>query len=146
MQWPRIATRLAIIRCRVTIIASISRRHGGERRNNGVPGLVCAACHSDRNIMLSIGEARYQSIPGHPRWALAPLEMAWEGKCWVQSAARSRIRHAMEVGASRLHEHIAKDDLVMGLAPGAGRTPAPGTQEQLGALIQAWIDTGAECP
>jgi len=44
--------------------------------NNGVPGLVCAACHSDHNFTLSIGEARYQSIPGHPRWALAPLEMA----------------------------------------------------------------------
>src|SRR5450759_3998670 len=48
--------------------------------NNGVPGLVCATCHSVRNFTLSVGEASYQSIPGHPRWALAPLEMAWEGK------------------------------------------------------------------
>jgi hypothetical protein len=48
--------------------------------NNGVPGLVCATCHSDRNFTLSVGEASYQSIPGHLRWALAPLEMAWEGK------------------------------------------------------------------
>ena len=30
--------------------------------------------------------------------------------------------------------------------PGLGRTPAPGTQAQLGDLIQAWIDTGAKCP
>ena len=29
---------------------------------------------------LSVGEASYQSIPGHPRWGLAPIEMAWEGK------------------------------------------------------------------
>src|SRR5215831_8324435 len=31
------------------------------------------------------------------------------------------------------------------LHPGAGRRPAPRTQEQLGELIQAWIDSGAEC-
>ena len=31
-------------------------------------------------------------------------------------------------------------------ASGAGREPAPGSQEQVGALIKAWIDTGAHCP
>jgi len=42
-----------------------------------------------------------------------------------------------------LHEHIAKDDLLAwAWSPGAGRMPAPGTQEQLGNLIQAWIETG----
>jgi hypothetical protein len=40
----------------------------------------CAACHTDSNFPLSVGEASYQSIPGHPRWGLAPIEMAWEGK------------------------------------------------------------------
>jgi hypothetical protein len=30
--------------------------------------------------------------------------------------------------------------------PGAGRRPVPGTQEQFGAIVQAWIDTGAACP
>jgi len=29
--------------------------------------------------------------------------------------------------------------------PGA-RTPAPGTQAQFGALIDAWVATGAACP
>ena len=39
-----------------------------------------------------------------------------------------------------LHEHFAKDELVgWGSNPGAGRAPAPGTQEQLGELIKAWI-------
>ena len=32
------------------------------------------------------------------------------------------------------------------VAPGEGRDPAPGTQAQLGELMQAWIDSGAECP
>jgi hypothetical protein len=116
--------------------------------NDGVPGLVCATCHSDRNFTLSLGEASYQSIPGHPRWALAPLEMAWEGKT-VGDICR-QIKDPMRNGGrslALLHEHIAKDDLVAwAWRPGAGRTPAPGTREQLGALIQAWIETGAECP
>jgi hypothetical protein len=116
--------------------------------NNGVPGLVCATCHSGRNFTLSIGEASYQSIPGHPRWALAPLAMAWEGKS-VGEICR-QIKDPTRNGGrtlALLHEHIAKDDLVAwAWSPGAGRTPAPGTQEQLGIIIQAWIDTGAECP
>ena len=46
-----------------------------------------------------------------------------------------------------LQEHIAKDDLVAeGWNPGPGRQPAPGSQEQAGKLVQAWIDSGAECP
>ncbi len=46
-----------------------------------------------------------------------------------------------------LQEHIAKDDLVgWGWNPGAGREPAPGNQELAGRLVQAWIDSGAECP
>ena len=48
---------------------------------------------------------------------------------------------------AQIHEHMAKDDLVAyGWKPGTGRAPAPGTQERAGELIQAWIDSGAECP
>lgn len=116
--------------------------------NNGGPGLKCATCHSSRNFTLSVGEASYQSIPGHPRWALAPLEMAWEGKS-VGDICRQIKDPTRNGGRSLalLHEHFAKDDLVAwAWSPGAGRMPAPGTQEQLGTLIQAWIETGAECP
>jgi hypothetical protein len=46
-----------------------------------------------------------------------------------------------------LHEHVAHDDLVAwGWQPGEGRDPVPGSQALLGDLIQAWIDTGAQCP
>jgi hypothetical protein len=46
-----------------------------------------------------------------------------------------------------LHEHFAKDDLIAwAWNPGLGRAPVPGTQALLGDLIQAWIDTGAQCP
>jgi hypothetical protein len=46
-----------------------------------------------------------------------------------------------------LQEHVAKDDLVAwGWNPGPGREPAPGSQESAGELVQAWINSGAQCP
>jgi hypothetical protein len=116
--------------------------------NNGVPGLPCASCHTEHNFALATGEASYQSIPGHQRWGLAPIEMAWEGKS-IGDICR-QIKDPERNGGRDLRllqEHLAHDDLV-GWAwhPGAGREPAPGSQEQFGDLIKAWIESGAECP
>ena len=115
----------------------------------GVPGNTCGACHLDRNVEIFAGQqTSLRSIPGHPRWGLAPIEMAWEGKS-IGDFCR-QIRDPQRNGGrdlELLHEHLAKDDLVgWGWNPGPGRDPAPGTQEQLGQLVRAWIDTGAECP
>jgi hypothetical protein len=114
---------------------------------DGVPGNTCGACHTDRNFTLS-EHSSYQSIPGHPRWALAPVEMAWQGKS-IADICRQLKDPARNGGRdlALLHEHAAGDDLIAwGWQPGAGRDPAPGSQRQFGALIQAWIDTGAQCP
>ena len=47
----------------------------------------------------------------------------------------------------QLVHHMAEDSLVgWGWHPGAGRTPAPGTQQEFGALIKAWVETDAACP
>ena len=113
----------------------------------GVAGVNCATCHTERNFTL-VGTATYKSIPGHPRWQLAPMEMAWEGKSVSQIC--QQLKDPARNGGrtlALLHEHFAKDDLVAwGWAPGEGREPAPGNQQQLGALVQAWIESGAECP
>jgi len=113
----------------------------------GVAGLNCATCHTERNFTL-VGAATYKSIPGHPRWQLAPIEMAWEGKSVSQLC--QQLKDPARNGGrtlALLHEHFAKDDLVAwGWAPGEGREPAPGSQQQLGELAQAWIDNGAQCP
>jgi len=113
----------------------------------GVAGLNCATCHTERNFTL-VGTATYKSIPGHPRWQLAPIEMAWEGKSVSQIC--QQLKDPARNGGrtlALLHEHFAKDDLVAwGWAPGEGREPAPGSQQQLGELAQAWIDSGAQCP
>ncbi len=113
----------------------------------GVTGLNCATCHTEKNFTL-VGAATYKSIPGHPRWQLAPIEMAWEGKSVSQIC--QQLKDPARNGGrtlALLHEHFAKDDLVAwGWAPGEGREPAPGNQQQLGELAQAWIDSGAQCP
>jgi hypothetical protein len=107
----------------------------------------CVTCHTDRNFTLH-EVASYRSIPGHPRWMTAPIEMAWEGKS-VGEICR-QIKDPDRNGGRNLslvHEHLAHDDLVAwGWQPGAGRDPAPGSQALLGELVQAWIDTGALCP
>jgi hypothetical protein len=114
----------------------------------GIAGNTCAGCHNDRNFSLPAAATTYDSIPGHPRWGLAPIEMAWEGKTAGQicEQLKDKTRNGGR-DLALLHEHFAKDDLVAwGWNPGEGRKPAPGSQQQLGALIQAWIDTGAHCP
>jgi hypothetical protein len=108
---------------------------------------TCATCHSDENFTLH-ERASYRSIPGHPRWMAAPIEMAWEGKSLSEICRQ--IKDPDRNGGrdlALLHEHHAHHDLVAwGWQPGEGRDPAPGSQALLGELIQAWIDTGAQCP
>jgi hypothetical protein len=114
--------------------------------DHGVPGLPCQACHGSANVKTL--SAPIQTIPGDPAWALAPASMAWQGKTLGEICVQLKDP-ARNGGRSldAIHEHMAKDSLV-GWAwhPGDGRRPAPGTQESLGQLIQAWIDTGAVCP
>ena len=114
----------------------------------GIAGLTCSACHTEKNYTLVGTGASYKSIPGHPRWGLAPIEMAWQGKTLSQICQQMKdpARNGGRTLAL-LQEHLAHDDLVgWGWAPGEGREPAPGTQQQLGELAQAWINTGAQCP
>ncbi len=107
----------------------------------GVVGMECLTCHQDRNQLLT-------RVPGAPKWHLAPIEMAWVGK------SASYICHQMKdpkrnggKTLAQIVEHNAHDELVAwGWKPGADREPAPGTQEQFGAIVAAWADTGAECP
>jgi hypothetical protein len=117
------------------------------RNDTGSSGTPCTECHTEQNVTLHEA-ASYRSIPGHPRWGVAPLSMAWQGKS-VGDICRQLKDTARNGGRdlTMLQEHIAKDDLVAwGWHPGEGREPAPGTQEAAGELVQAWIDSGAECP
>ena len=118
-----------------------------HRPRPGVFTDACSACHTERNFSVPAATT-FQSIPGHPRWELAPLSMAWQGKPLgeICRQLKDKDRNGGR-DLALLQEHIAKDDLVArGWNPGTGREPAPGNQELAGRLAQAWIDSGAECP
>ena len=80
----------------------------------------CVTCHTDRNFTLH-ERASYQSIPGHPRWMMAPIEMAWQGRSIgeICRQLKNRDRNGGR-DLALLHEHLAHDDLV---AWGGSRAP-----------------------
>ena len=115
----------------------VARGEGGH----GAVGMQCTTCHNSKNFDAA-------GIPGHENWHLAPIEMAWEGRSLREICLQLKDRKR-NGGKSmkQIVDHIAHDSLVgWGWQPDAGRTPAPGTQKELGALMQAWLDAGAHCP
>jgi hypothetical protein len=109
---------------------------------------ICLRCQTRQSQGTLHEGASYQSIPGHPRWMMAPIEMAWQGKS-IGDICR-QIKDPTRNGGhdlALLHDHLAKDDLVAwGWQPGVARESAPGNQALLGELVQAWTDTGAQRP
>ena len=107
----------------------------------GLAALRCRNCHLDTNFNPA-------GVPGNPRRQLAPREMGWEGKTLAEICVQ--IKDPARNGNRSLEalvEHIGEDHLVgWAWAPGYGRKPAPGTQKQAGALVEAWVQTGATCP
>jgi hypothetical protein len=107
----------------------------------GLASMRCATCHRSANFDPA-------GVPGHPHWHLAPSEMAWQDKTPGEICAQ--IKDPARNGGRSLGQiltHIATDSLVgWAWAPGFGREPAPGTQKELGALIEAWVKIGAVCP
>ena len=109
-------------------------------------GLPCATCHQTHNSPTS--SAGVRSVPGAEHWGLAPASMAWQGLTigelceQIKDPARNGNR-----SLDKIRVHLAEDHLV-GWAwhPGEGRAPVPGTQEEFGELIAAWVATGAHCP
>ncbi|HYO59828.1 Isoquinoline 1-oxidoreductase subunit [Archangium sp.] len=109
--------------------------------DRGIVGMECTSCHQDRNVELT-------RVPGAPNWHLAPLSMAWVGR--TPRGVCEQLKDPARNGGKSLAqivEHNAHDELVgWGWRPGADREPAPGTQERFGAIVAAWVETGAECP
>ena len=115
----------------------VSRGLGGH----GVVGMRCATCHLEENFDPG-------RVPGAPHWHLAPAKMAWQGKSLGEICAQ--LKDPEQNGDRDLKEvvrHMSEDPLVgWAWTPGAGREPAPGTQEVFARLIREWVSTGAVCP
>jgi hypothetical protein len=114
----------------------------------GMPGMFCNTCHGEANVAV-VGQAEgIESIPGHPEWHLAPIEMAWQGKSLGEIC--EQIKDPARNGGKSLEEivdHMANDSLVgWGWRPGEGRESVPGTQAVFGELFRYWAETGAACP
>jgi hypothetical protein len=109
--------------------------------DKGAIGMRCTTCHQMANFAPA-------GVPGNPKWHMAPIEMAWQTKSLGQIC--EQIKDPKRNGnrsLAQIHDHMAHDDLVgWGWHPGGTRPPAPGTQAKFGALIAAWIQTGAQCP
>jgi len=107
----------------------------------GLESMRCTICHQKANFDPG-------RVPGHDPWMLAPREMAWEGKTLAEICVQ--IKDPDRNGGKSLADlinHIGDDSLVgWAWSPGYGRTPAPGSQQEAKALVQAWVDTGAGCP
>lgn len=108
---------------------------------HGLETMRCSTCHGNANFEPG-------RMPGHPEWHLAPREMGWEGKSLAEICAQ--IKDPARNGDRKVEElthHIGEDTLVgWAWQPGFGRSPAPGTQKQAGALVEAWAKSGAACP
>ena len=106
----------------------------------GEPTLRCSTCHHAANFEAS-------GVPGNPKWKLAPIEMAWQGKSLGEICRQMLDPARSQMDRAALLHHMAQDELV-GWAwhPGGKRNPAPGTQAEFGALIKAWLESGARCP
>ena len=107
----------------------------------GLPAMRCPICHGHANFEAA-------RMPGHPEWHLAPREMGWEGKTLGEIC--TQIKDPRRNGGRQLPDlvhHIGSDTLVgWAWSPGFGRQAAPGTQQVAGALVEAWVETGAVCP
>lgn len=108
---------------------------------HGAPAMACITCHHAANY----DPAR---VPGHPQWHLAPASMGWQGRTLGQICEQLKDRSRNGDKDLAAIAHHMKEDTLVGWAwqPGAGRTPAPGTQQVFGDLFQAWMDSGAVCP
>ena len=109
--------------------------------DQGALAMRCATCHQAANFQPA-------GVPGAPKWHVAPVAMAWQGKSLGQVC--EQIKDPARNGKrtlAQIHDHMAHDELVgWGWHPGGSRTPAPGTQKQFGELVAAWIQAGAACP
>jgi hypothetical protein len=109
--------------------------------DRGVPAMLCTGCHQDRNLPLA-------RVPGAPGWQLAPTSMVWLDRS-PHDICEQLLDRARNGGRTleQVRDHVAHDRLVgWGWSPGADRTPAPGSQAELAALVDAWITTGTRCP
>ena len=113
---------------------------------HGLEGYTCNTCHQDQNN-------DYSGVPGAPDWALAPIEMAWEGKTRVEIATQM-MDPARNGGMNHeeILEHLTEHELVLWAwnpgvdAEGSPREVPPVSKDEYIAAVREWIEGGAIIP
>lgn len=107
-------------------------------------GLPCSTCHAEHNSKVFGGP------PGAPHWGLPPAAtpMIFEHRSVTALCLQLRDpAHNGQRSLTALHEHIARDPLVLwGWDPGGARTPPPISHAEFAAAFKAWVDAGGICP
>lgn len=118
---------------------------GGEK-GHGLKSINCQACHTDENNDFS-------GVPGAPHWALAPKNMAWEGKTRVEIA--TQMMDPKQNGGrthAEIMEHLTEHELVLWAwdpgvdAEGVAREVPPVPKDDYIAAVKEWIENGAIIP
>ena len=113
---------------------------------HGLAGYTCNTCHTDENN-------DYSGVPGAPHWALAPENMAWEGKSRVEIAQQMMdpVRNGGR-SAEEIMEHLTEHALVLwAWEPGVDvegnpREKPPVPRDEYIAAVKEWIENGAVIP
>jgi len=114
--------------------------------NHGLAGYTCNTCHQSENN-------DYSGVPGAPHWAVAPIEMAWEGKTRVEIA--TQMMDPKRNGGRSHHdimEHLTEHELVLwAWDPGVDdegipREVPPVPKDEYIEAVKAWIEAGAIIP
>jgi len=116
------------------------------QKDHGLAGYQCGTCHQEENN-------DYSGVPGAPEWAVAPKEMAWEGKTRVEIATQMMdpARNGNRSHAEIL-KHLTEHKLVLWAwdpgvdAEGTPREKPPVPKDEYIAAVKEWIDAGAVIP
>ena len=108
----------------------------------GVGPMKCLNCHNE------LGNNEMSGVPGARGWALAPVDMKWEG---LSGRELCRMLIDTERNGNRspekLVEHMDTDSRVLwGWAPGGRRQPVPILFEDFVRQLRTWEKGGAPCP
>ena len=114
--------------------------------DHGLAGYTCSTCHSNENNF-------YSGVPGAPHWAVAPREMAWEGKTRIE-IAQQMMDPSRNGGRSHedVMKHLTEHELVLwAWEPGVDdegvpREKPPVSKEEYITAVKEWIASGAVIP
>ena len=139
----QLPSRRATRRCRAIRRRCTIRRSCAAPTTAACPGLECATCHQDRNLRAGARARRAEVAPR------AAASMAWVGR--TPHAICEQIKDPTRNGGRTLAQIVEHIGARRARRAGAGRPARTASRRRerrrsFGALMAAWVETGAACP